>query len=114
MNNQVNLSEYDIIKLIGIGSYFNIYIVKNKITKKNCAAKICVFDIQQEEDMETQFQTSLRIYCTVHNPAFVKFLGYSETDFKHDNHLVILTEYMENGSLFDAFKRLNHNIIPKG
>lgn len=88
-----SIGQYQIITLIGQGSYAKIY----KVSKQN-SNKVLVLkqmQISQDEDSLEQFQTEVKILSTINSPYIIKYYDNFESPSSYN----IITEYCENGDL---------------
>ena len=94
---QIDLKEYKLDKVIGHGSYADVYLAYNR-ERKPFAAKVALNPLKEEID-QISFQREIRILSQLKHAAFVGFVGYSLKDFNKKKRPVIITEYIPNGSL---------------
>lgn len=88
-----SIGQYQIITLIGQGSYAKIY----KVSKEN-SNKVLVLkqmQITQDDDSLEQFQTEVKILSTINSPYIIKYYDNFESPSSYN----IITEYCENGDL---------------
>ena len=52
----------------------------------------------------------VNINASINHPAVLKFIGYSPVDYDQNPFPVIITEYAENGSLFDLIDKERHSL----
>ncbi|KAK8839039.1 hypothetical protein M9Y10_032505 [Tritrichomonas musculus] len=97
----INLSKFEKIKgRIGKGSFGKVYKVIENLTKKICACKISIQEINDCEDSEIMnIQRELNVISQLDCPTILKFIGFNPLNFKDEPRPTILTEYIKNGSL---------------
>ncbi len=102
----INLKElYTFTKtLIGNGTYSNAYIVNDKETNKQYAAKILKYSI---DEMPVQFLNELNVLRSLRYPSIIKFIGFSYKNFKDENYPTIIVEYLKNSSLFNLLNEVH-------
>ena len=102
-NNVIDLKDFKKLKKLGKGGFGTVFRVQNIKTGAIYAAKISNDSIKP-----TNYSKMLNIYREVNicartnHPAILKFIGYSEVDFKGKNKPIIINEFAPNGSLDDV------------
>ena len=102
----ITLENYKKMEVIGNGPNGYVYKITHLKTNKIYAAKELKLFI---ENLTESFKRKFYICTTLNNPAFIEFIGYSLTDFDGNDFPVIVTKYMENGSLSDVFRKIHKN-----
>lgn len=89
------ISDFVIVKQIGIESFCKTFKVQNKKSKKYYTAKILNEKIDESKLLIKEF------FCltNIANPALIKYEGFSPIDFDKKNYPVVLMEYLGNLSL---------------
>ncbi|XP_073065013.1 serine/threonine-protein kinase 12-like [Primulina eburnea] len=95
-SSEVNMGEGT---LIGEGAYGEVYLVKWRGTE--VAAKTIRSSIASNKTVKDNFLKELALWQKLRHPNIVQFLGV----LKYPDHLVFLTEYLQNGSLYDILRR---------
>lgn len=95
----VRLEDFDLIKIIGRGSYGDVYYAIHKTTGTKAALKKLLVDELDEVQLE-YFIREVLILAYYDNFFLVSFLGFSPS-----NPYLIITEFVPCGSLFDALRR---------
>lgn len=75
--------------------------IEDNKTQQNYATKVLKFECQSNSKQK-QFQQNLK--SSIKNPFVIAIKGYSLMNFKNQNYPTIITEYIHNGSLFDALQ----------
>ena len=97
LEHEPNISDFDIIKLLGIGSYGKVYLAIHKKTKAEFALKIIdkLDKINQEE--KSYFNREIEIMYKLNHPNIVKLYSH----FEDNQNCYILMQYIPNGSAYD-------------
>ncbi|KZV46314.1 seven transmembrane domain-containing tyrosine-protein kinase 1-like, partial [Dorcoceras hygrometricum] len=95
-SSEVNMAEGT---LIGEGAYGEVYLVKWRGTE--VAAKTIRSSIASNKTVKDNFLKELALWQRLRHPNIVQFLGV----LKYPDRLVFLTEYLQNGSLYDILIR---------
>ncbi|KAL2511397.1 VH1-interacting kinase [Abeliophyllum distichum] len=85
--------------LIGEGAYGEVYLVRWRGTE--VAAKTIRSSIASNQTVKENFLKELALWQKLRHPNIVQFLGV----LKHPDRLIFITEYLQNGSLYDILKR---------
>ena len=93
----IDIKNYEIISKIGEGGFGEVYKVKEKQSGKLYAAKVSLKTIENSTILD--ISREVNILSKIIHPFVVKFIGYSSVDFHGEPKPVILTEYLQNGSL---------------
>ena len=106
------LDKYDIIDKIGEGSYGFVYLVKDKQTGKEYAAKISKDPFDPKKNISFSYEKE--VYLKLKNPAVLSLFEYSFSVFNHEKYPTLIIEYMPNKSLKDLLKsiRSSESTIP--
>ncbi|XP_075494395.1 serine/threonine-protein kinase 12-like [Primulina tabacum] len=102
-SSEVNMGEGT---LIGEGAYGEVYLVKWRGTE--VAAKTIRSSIASNKTVKDNFLKELALWQKLRHPNIVQFLGV----LKYPDHLVFLTEYLQNGSLYDILRRKGRLDMP--
>ena len=108
LEHEPNITDFNIIKEIGNGSFGKVYLAIHKKTKVKYAIK-AIDKLNIENKMEkTSFNREVEIMYKLDHPNIVKLLYVKETHLSYD----LVMEYASNGSLFHyirKYKGLNEN-----
>ncbi|XVE77132.1 hypothetical protein DITRI_Ditri13aG0037300 [Diplodiscus trichospermus] len=85
--------------LIGEGKHSDVYLVKWRGTE--VAAKTIRSSIASNPKAKNIFMKELALWQRLRHPNIVQFLGVLD----HSDHLIFLTDYLRNGSLYGILKR---------
>ncbi|KAL4191551.1 hypothetical protein AMTRI_Chr07g81140 [Amborella trichopoda] len=98
---EIDQSEVDMYgkQLIGEGSFGEVYLVKWRGTE--VAAKTIRSSIASNPRVNYTFRKEFSLWAKLRHPNIVQFLGV----LKHTERLTFLTEYLQNGSLYDILKK---------
>lgn len=96
----LNLKEFKLGESLGRGAYGEVFHCTNLKTKKQYAAKVS--NIMPKKDMEHYFTREINSLSHINHPCVIKLAGYSKTSFDGQERPVLLTEYMNGGSLKKA------------
>ena len=100
-------------KIIGNGSFGQVYLGKNKINKKSYAIKHMIKeDLMKYLNNLEQTYTEIDIQSRVKHPNIINLLYVKETDEAFD----LVMEYAKYGTLFDftiKYRGLNENLVFK-
>ncbi|XP_051147363.1 integrin-linked protein kinase 1-like [Andrographis paniculata] len=93
---EVNMEE---ATLIGEGAYGEVYLLKWRGTE--VAAKTIRSAIASNPTVKENFLKELALWQKLRHPNIVQFLGV----LKHPDRLILITEYLRNGSLYDILRK---------
>lgn len=96
----IDVNDYEVINEISRGSFGVVFLVKNKATNVNYAAKVNLIPEQTAIKSSKQIVSrEVKILIQIQHPTIIQFRGFSFKDFSGINNLTIFMEYMERGSL---------------
>ena len=109
-----NLNDFEKLENIGKGGFSEVYKVKEKETKKIYAAKILMRkSIENSKELRSRFLCEVNINSKTHHPSVLQFIGYCPIDFEQRPRPVIITQYLQNGSLQNLIHlEKNGKILP--
>ena len=95
------ISDFNLIKEIGTGSFGRVILVQHKITQARYAIKAIDKRNKTNYNERLYFRREIEIMYRVHHPNVVKLFGH----FEDNTYCYFLMEYMEGGNIF--------NYVPK-
>ncbi|OHT04604.1 hypothetical protein TRFO_27871 [Tritrichomonas foetus] len=108
----VDLDDYTISnKDLGDGSFGKVTLIEDKKTKHKYAAKISKKDVSSAQEQKLFF-SEIEILIRVENPAILNLTGFNMKDFNSNSNPVIITEYLENGSLSNILNLESNGLAP--
>ena len=94
----VDINDFKFGKKIGQGGFSKVYFAIQKSTKRMCAIKLLNFkDLKKNRFLA--YEREILVLAAVKNPFLLSFVGFS-TKYP----FAIITDYVRNGSLFDAVR----------
>ena len=97
LEHEPNISDFEIKKELGIGSYGKVYVVMHKKTKAEYALKmIDKLDKINQED-KAYFNREIEIMYKLNHPNIVKLYSH----FEDNNYCYMLMQYIPNGDAFE-------------
>jgi serine/threonine protein kinase len=106
----INFNDFDILKLLGQGSFGNVFLVKQKLSEKLFAMKVLNKEKIYKSKQVNQTKTERKILEKLDNPFIVK-LYFA---FQSKNRLFLVTEFIQGGELFEQIKlnlKLNEKVV---
>jgi len=101
----VDFEDFEEEKEIGKGGFSEVFLAKHVITGKLCALKKLKFKDLKEERYQFYFR-EIDILSKCDSMFLLSFIGFSV-----NKPYIIVTEYVPNGSLFDALRGINHKSL---
>ena len=106
------ISDFEILKELGAGSFGRVYLVTHKITKAQYAIK--AIDKRNKTNIEEKpyFRREIEIMYKIHHPNVVRLFSH----FEDDNYCYFIMEFVQKGNIYslisqDKTKRLSNNLI---
>ena len=101
LEHELNMSDFEIKKELGIGSFGKVCLVKHKKTKAEYALKIInKLDKINQED-KAYFNREVEIMYKLNHPNIVKLYSH----FEDNNNCYILMQYIPKGSAYDLIPK---------
>ena len=102
--------DFELLQLLGEGSYGKVVKVSSKINQKIYATKILNLEHKEDEgiskeEKEKYFTSEIELLKVLNHPNIVKYYK----SFKEKNNLYIIMEYFDNGDLETYIKVLEYN-----
>jgi aurora kinase len=106
------ISDFEILKELGAGSFGRVYLVTHKITKAQYAIK--AIDKRNKTNIEEKpyFRREIEIMYKIHHPNVVRLFSH----FEDDNYCYFIMEFVQKGNIYslisqDKTKRLSNHLI---
>ena len=106
------ISDFNILKELGAGSFGHVYLVTHKKTKAQYAIK--AIDKRDKTNIEEKpyFRREVEVMYKIHHPNVVKLYGH----FEDNNYCYFIMEYISKGNIYglipqDKKKRLSSQIV---
>ena len=95
------ISDFELIKDLGVGSFGRVYLVSHKKTK--CKYALKAIDKKNKSNIEEKpyFRREIEIMYRIHHPNVVKLYGH----FEDNNYCYFIMEYIPRGNIY--------SLIPK-
>ena len=111
-NHEPNITDFQIIKELGSGSYGQVYLVYHKITKIKYALKAIDKNDKSNIKEKHYFYREIEIMYKIQHPNVVKLYGH----FEDNNFCYFILEYIPNGNIYKLIpkhgrKRLDNKNI---
>ena len=101
LEHELNMSDFEIKKELGIGSFGKVCLVKHKKTKAEYALKIInKLDKINQED-KAYFKREVEIMYKLNHPNIIKLYSH----FEDNNNCYILMQYIPKGSAYDLIPK---------
>ena len=101
LESEPKISDFNIIKELGKGSYGRVLLVQHNKTQAKYALKAIDKRLLNNIEEKNQFLREVEIMYKIHHPNVVKLYGH----FEDNTYCYLLMEYVEGGELF--------NLIPQ-
>ena len=95
------ISDFELIKELGTGSFGRVFLVSHKKTKAQYAIKAIDKRNKANQEEKPYFRREIEIMYKVHHPNVVKLYGH----FEDNNFCYFVMEYISKGNIY--------NLIPK-
>lgn len=102
----LDLNKYQIIKFIGEGQFGKVYLVKDKYTGDQYAAKVNKAKCVETIDQKT-FLNEVETYSRANYPTILHFIGHNLSNFDSEQYPTVITEYVSQGTLENMFEKLS-------
>ena len=101
LEHEPNISDFNIIKEIGNGSYGKVYLAMHKKTKAKYAIKAIDKLNMNNQQEKTCFNREVEIMYKVDHPNIVKLYSH----FEDSKYCYLIMQYIPNGSAYDLMKK---------
>ena len=106
LEHEPNISDFDIIKELGEGSYAKVYLVMHKKTKVKYAIKaIDKLNIENKKE-KSCFNREVEIMYKLDHPNIAKLYSH----FEDNKFCYLLMQYIPNGSAYDLLTKKGTNL----
>lgn len=110
----IDLKRYEKLSFIGEGQFGKVFLVKEKSTQNIFAAKINKISIGDCDYIHiNNISKEISILSQLDNPSILKFIGYSQNNFKNKPKPTIITEFSKNQSLDEIINLQAQGLAPK-
>ena len=111
LEREVKITDFDIIKEWGSGSFGNVYLVRHKVTKAEYAIKAIDKRNKTNQEEKPYFRREVEVMYKVHHKNVVKLFGH----FEDNNYCYFIMEYISKGNVYnllptDKKKRLSTKV----
>ena len=106
------ITDFQITKELGAGSFGHVYLVSHKTTKAQYAIKAIDKRNKANQSEKPYFRREIEVMYKIHHPNVVKLYGH----FEDNNYCYFIMEYIAKGNIFnliphDNKKRLNVKVV---
>ena len=106
------ITDFQIIKELGAGSFGHVYLVTHKATKAQYAIKAIDKRNKTNQEEKPYFRIEIEVMYKIHHPNVVKLYGH----FEDNNYCYFIMEYISKGNVYglipqDKKKRLNNQVV---
>lgn len=101
-----DLNDYQIVRILGEGTYGKTYLIEQKKSTKLYVAKEYKQGLISIEDQQS-FYKEIDFRAKEKYPELLTLEGLSFKNFDGEDYPVLITNYMENGSLENNFNKLS-------
>ena len=109
---EAKITDFQIIKELGAGSFGHVYLVTHKATKAHYAIKAIDKRNKANQEEKPYFRREIEVMYKIHHPNVVKLYGH----FEDNNYCYFIMEYISKGNVYglipqDKKKRLNTQVV---
>ena len=106
------ITDFQIVKELGAGSFGHVYLVTHKATKAQYAIKAIDKRNKTNQEEKPYFRREIEVMYKIHHPNVVKLYGH----FEDNNYCYFIMEYISKGNVYglipqDKKKRINNQIV---
>ena len=111
LEHEAKITDFEILKELGSGSFGNVYLVKHKETKAEYAIKAIDKRNKTNQEEKPYFRREVEVMYKIHHPNVVKLYGH----FEDNNYCYFIMEYISKGNVYnllptDKKKRLSTKV----
>lgn len=104
---KIDINQFEKIKRIKKGRFGAIYLVRDKQSGNQYAAKVIDCD-DNVEQCKKLIDREIGIMMVMNHPTIIKFISFSLEDFQGENNVTIIMEHAYNGSLADILHKIQN------
>lgn len=115
-NKFIDLQRFQLTKKIGKGAFSEVFLVREKATNKEYAAKVVNIKISEStiDDEQSFFiYREIKLVSSLNHPAIIEFIGFSPINFDNMSYPTIIMEYLQNGTLTNLLELERKGLSPK-
>ena len=111
LEHEAKITDFEILKELGSGSFGNVYLVRHKVTKAEYAIKAIDKRNKTNQEEKPYFRREVEVMYKIHHPNVVKLYGH----FEDNNYCYFIMEYISKGNVYnllptDKKKRLSTKV----
>ena len=111
LEHEAKITDFEILKELGSGSFGNVYLVRHKETKAEYAIKAIDKRNKTNQEEKPYFRREVEVMYKIHHPNVVKLFGH----FEDNNYCYFVMEYIPKGNVYnllptDKKKRLSTKV----
>ena len=111
LEHEAKITDFEILKELGSGSFGNVYLVKHKKTGAEYAIKAIDKRNKTNQEEKPYFRREVEVMYKIHHPNVVKLYGH----FEDNNYCYFIMEYISKGNVYnllptDKKKRLSTKV----
>ena len=111
LEHEAKITDFEILKELGSGSFGNVYLVKHKKTGAEYANKAIDKRNKTNQEEKPYFRREVEVMYKIHHPNVVKLYGH----FEDNNYCYFIMEYISKGNVYnllptDKKKRLSTKV----
>ena len=111
LEHEATITDFEILKELGSGSFGNVYLVRHKETKAEYAIKAIDKRNKTNQEEKPYFRREVEVMYKIHHPNVVKLFGH----FEDNNYCYFIMEYISKGNVYnllptDKKKRLSTKV----
>ena len=92
LEHEAKITDFEILKELGSGSFGNVYLVRHKETKAEYAIKAIDKRNKTNQEEKPYFRREVEVMYKIHHPNVVKLFGH----FEDNNYCYFIMKYVIN------------------
>jgi aurora kinase len=96
LEHEAKITDFEILKELGSGSFGNVYLVRHKETKAEYAIKAIDKRNKTNQEEKPYFRREVEVMYKIHHPNVVKLYGH----FEDNNYCYFIMEYIAGGNIY--------------